>query len=140
MWIGRRIDPLRDACFPGPAVAGSGSGYEGGAAGPPATRREDGPPYNPAVPILRIPDALGRYTGGSVEVEVEGATVGEALEEAFRRHPDLRLRVVDDAGFVRSHLAVFCNEEQLRREEAAGVPLVAGDIVTFLVAVGGGRG
>ena len=116
------------------------AGYEDGPAVPPATRREDGPPYNPAVPTLRIPDALRRYTGGEVALELAAATVGEALEGAFRRHPCLRVRVVDEAGFVRSHLAVFCNEEQLRREEAAGVPLLAGDILTLLVAVGGGSG
>lgn len=89
---------------------------------------------------MRLPEAFRRYTGGEVALEVAAATVGDALEEAFRRHPDLRLRLVDDLGLVRSHLAVFHNEEQLRREEAAGVPLVAGDTLTLLVAVGGGRG
>jgi len=89
---------------------------------------------------MRLPEALRRYAGGEVALEVAAATVGEALEEVFARHPDLRLRLVDHVGLVRSHLAVFRNEEQLRREEAAGVPLVAGDTLTLLVAVGGGSG
>jgi len=89
---------------------------------------------------MRLPEAFRRFTGGEVALEVAVATVGEALEEVFARHPDLRLRLVDDVGLVRSHLAVFRNEEQLRREEAAGVPLMAGDTLTLLEAVGGGSG
>ena len=90
------------------------------------------------MPTLRIPEALCRYARGEVALEVAGATVGEALLDAFERYPDLRTRLVDEAGLVRLHLAIFRNEEQLRREEAAAVPLGAGDSLTLLVAVGGG--
>jgi hypothetical protein len=90
------------------------------------------------VPSLRIPDALRRYTGGKGVLEVTGATVGAALDSAFRRHPDLRVRLVDEAGVIRSHLAVFRNEAQLRREEAAPEALGPGDTLTILVAVEGG--
>ena len=92
------------------------------------------------MPILRIPDALRRYAGGEAVLQATGATVGEVLDDAFHRHPDLQIRLVDEAGFVRSHLAVFCNEKQLRREEAAGEPVGPGDTVMLLVAVGGGSG
>ena len=90
------------------------------------------------MPVLRIPGALGRYTGGITDIAVDAASVGEALEEACRRHPDLRLRVIDEVGLIRSHLAIFRNDEQLRREEAAAAALEAGDTLTLLVAVGGG--
>jgi len=95
-------------------------------------------PYTRAVPTIRIPEALRRYAGGEAAFAVAGATVGEALEEAFRTHPDLRLRLVDDAGLVHPHLAIFRNEEQLPRPEAAGWALQPEDTLIFLVAVGGG--
>jgi molybdopterin converting factor small subunit len=90
------------------------------------------------VPTLRIPDALRRYARGKAVLEVAGATVGEALQDVLERYPDLRIRLVDEAGSVRSHLAVFRNEEQLRRDEAAAVPLRPGDTLTLLLAVDGG--
>jgi sulfur-carrier protein len=90
------------------------------------------------VPSLRIPDALRRYAGGEAVLEAAGATVGEVLDAAFRRHPHLQVRLVDESGVVRSHLAVFRNEEQLRREQAAAEPLGPGDTVTLLLAVDGG--
>lgn len=138
MWIGPQIDPLRDACGPWPAVASSVPGAEAGRPSSGAARRQDGLPYNPAVPTLRIPDALRRYAGGEALLEAAGATVGEVLDDAFRRHPGLRIRLVDEAGVVRSHLAVFRNEGQLPREQAAGESLGPGDTLTLLLAVDGG--
>lgn len=90
------------------------------------------------MPSLRIPDALRRYAGGEALLEATGATVGEVLDEAFRRHPDLQVRLVDEAGVVRSHLAVFRNEEQLPREAAGAETLGPGDTLTLLLAVDGG--
>jgi hypothetical protein len=90
------------------------------------------------VPTIRLPDALGRYAGGEVVLRVAGATVGEALEAAFQRHPELRLRLVDEAGLIHPHLAVFCNEAQLDRRGAAAAPLGPADTLTLLVAVDGG--
>lgn len=98
----------------------------------------EGPSYNPIVPTLRIPDALRRYAAGEAVFGATGATVGEVLDDAFRRHPDLRIRLVDEAGMVRSHLAVFRNEVQLPRERADGEPVDPGDTLTLLLAVDGG--
>ena len=138
MWIGPQIDPLRVPCVPGPAVARPAPGCGAGPVVPRSARREDGRPYNQAVPTLRIPDALRRYAGGEAVLEATGATVGEVLDDVFRRHPDLQIRLVDEAGVVRSHLAVFRNEEQLPREQSAGEPLDPGDTLTLLLAVDGG--
>ena len=90
------------------------------------------------MPTLRLPEVLCRYAGGAATLEVAGATVAEALADAFRRHPDLRIRLVDEAGAIHPHLAVFRNEAQLRRAGAAEAPLGPGDTLTLLVAVDGG--
>jgi len=71
-------------------------------------------------------------------LEVAGATVGTALADAFSRYPALRIRLVDEAGVIHPHLAVFCNDTQVRREEATHAPLGPGDTLTLLVAVDGG--
>jgi hypothetical protein len=90
------------------------------------------------MPTIRIPDPLRGYAGGAASFEVGGATVEEALADAFRLHPDLRSRIVDGQGRVHRHLLVFRNEAGLPREEIAGTTLAPGDAVTFLEAVGGG--
>jgi len=90
------------------------------------------------VPTLRIPEALRRYAGGEVVLQVGGAAVGAALADAFARHPALRIRLVDESGRVHPHLAVFRNEEQLRREDADSAALGPDDTLTLLIAVDGG--
>jgi len=92
------------------------------------------------VPTIRVPDALRRYAGGEAAFAVTGRTVGEALAEAFHLHPDLRLRLVDEAGRVRPYLVVFRNDEELPREGAEDAVVAPGDFLTFLEAIGGGAG
>jgi molybdopterin synthase sulfur carrier subunit len=90
------------------------------------------------VPTIRVPDPLRRYAGGEAAFPVAGKTVAEALADAFRLHPDLRLRLVDEAGRVRPYLVVFRNDEELPREGVADASLDPGDTLTFLEAIGGG--
>ena len=47
---------------------------------------------------IRIPTQLRTLTGGAGEVEVEAASVGEALKALDAAHPGLADRLFDDAG------------------------------------------
>jgi hypothetical protein len=73
------------------------------------------------VPTIRLPDAFARYAGGATWLTVAASTVGAALQEALVRHPALRPRLCDEAGMVHPYLAVFRNEEQLRRDRKSVV-------------------
>lgn len=90
------------------------------------------------MPTLRLPDGLRRYTGGEASIEVPGTTVAEALAAAFAAYPDLRLRLVNEAGRVHPYLAVFRNEAELGRDGLDEAVLAPGDRLTFLEAIGGG--
>jgi molybdopterin synthase sulfur carrier subunit len=91
------------------------------------------------VPTIRVPDPLRRYAGGAVSFPVAGGTVAEALADAFRLHPDLRLRLVDDTGRLHRHLVVFRNEGELARAGLESANLELSDTLTFLEAIGGGQ-
>jgi sulfur carrier protein ThiS len=60
-----------------------------------------------------LPQAAGVATG-EVALDVDGATVGEALERLFVLHPNLRGYVLDEHGAVRHHVAVFVDGEAIR--------------------------
>ena len=47
---------------------------------------------------VRIPTQLRTLTGGAGEVQVEGASVGEALKALDTAHPGLADRLFDDSG------------------------------------------
>ena len=77
-------------------------------------------------------------TGGEGELEVEGATVGEALDAVFEQHDGLRERITED-GTLRRFVNVYVSGEDIRFQEGLETTLADGDEVTILPAVAGGR-
>lgn len=80
---------------------------------------------------VRVPAALRALAGGAASVDVEGRTLGEALQALGPLAP----RVLDDAGNVRRHVHVFVNAAPARALDA---PLADGDVIHVLPAVSGG--
>ena len=87
---------------------------------------------------VKIPSQLRPATGGESEVEVEGATVGEALDAVFEQHDGLRERITED-GTLRRFVNVYVSGEDIRFQEGLETTLADGDEVTILPAVAGGR-
>ena len=49
---------------------------------------------------VKIPSQLRTATGGEGELEVEGSTVGEALDSVFDEHDGLRERITEDLSLI----------------------------------------
>jgi sulfur-carrier protein len=87
---------------------------------------------------VRIPTILRPYTGGSAEVAVEGATLGDVLESLEAAHPGVRARVLDDAGALRRFVNVYVGEEDVRFTDGLATPTPDGASVSIIPAVAGG--
>ncbi len=86
---------------------------------------------------VKIPTQLRASTGGSAEIEVEGNTVGEALEAVFSQHAELRGRITED-GAVRRFVNIYVAGEDIRYQDGLATAVAAGAEVTILPAVAGG--
>jgi sulfur-carrier protein len=86
---------------------------------------------------VKIPAQLRAVTGGEGEFEVEGATVGEALDQVFGLHEDLRERITED-GDLRRFVNVYVAGEDIRFQDGLATEVNDGDEVTVLPAVAGG--
>ena len=82
-----------------------------------------------------IPGQLYSYTGGQSQLEAEGATLGEVLDDIDRRFPGLRFRVVDEHGAIRPHVRFFVNRNGAR---TLACTLVDGDELLIVGALSGG--
>ncbi len=71
---------------------------------------------------------------GSGRVRVEGRTLREALEDAYRRHPALRLHLCDEAGGFRPHVLCFHEGER----HPMNTPIEDGDEIEIFQAISGG--
>jgi molybdopterin synthase sulfur carrier subunit len=84
---------------------------------------------------VSIPTPLRSYTTGEAQVEAEGATLRQLLDDLDRRHPGLKFRVVDEQGRLRKHMRVFLNRSVATDLDQA---VKAGDEVTLMQALSGG--
>jgi sulfur-carrier protein len=86
---------------------------------------------------VKIPAQLRAVTEGEGEIEVDGQTVGEALDAVFESHQDLRDRITED-GTLRRFVNVYVSGEDIRFMQGLETELAEGDEVTILPAVAGG--
>ena len=86
---------------------------------------------------VKIPTQLRGVTGGEGEIEVEGSTVGGALDAVFEQHEGLRDRITQD-GDLRRFVNVYVSGEDIRFQDGLETSISEGDEVTILPAVAGG--
>lgn len=86
---------------------------------------------------VKIPAQLRAVTDGASEIEVEGSTVGEALDAVFDQHDGLRDRITTD-GTLRRFVNVYVSGEDIRFRDGLETKLDPDDEVTILPAVAGG--
>jgi sulfur-carrier protein len=84
---------------------------------------------------IYIPTPLRSYTERQSSVEVDGATLVEAMAELERRCPGIRFRIIDEQDQIREHIRIFVNEA---RAPDLNVPLQASDRVQIILAISGG--
>ena len=87
---------------------------------------------------IRIPTQLRTFTGGSGEVEVEAASVGDALKALDAAHPGLADRLFDESGQLRRFVNVFLADEDVRFLEGLATPIAGGQTLSIVPAVAGG--
>lgn len=86
---------------------------------------------------VKIPAQLRPATGGEAEVEVEGSTVGEALDAVFDRYDGLRDRITE-SGDLRRFVNVYVGGEDIRFQQGLETEISEGSEVQILPAVAGG--
>lgn len=86
------------------------------------------------MPVVTLRAPLKDLAGGSSEVTLPGATVGEVLRNLETAWPKTRGWVLDEQGRVRQHVNVFLNAERVTQDE----PVQPNDRLYVLPAITGG--
>ena len=87
---------------------------------------------------IHIPTPLRPYAGQQPVVEVEGGTVGEALEALVARHAELRRHLYDEQGQLRRFVNVYRNEEDVRHLQREATPVGERDTLSIVPSIAGG--
>ena len=87
---------------------------------------------------VRIPTPLRPFTAEQATVAVDGATIGEVLNQLTTIHDGLRQHLYDKDGRLRSFVNIYLNDEDVRylgRESAA---VQSTDTISIVPSVAGG--
>jgi molybdopterin converting factor small subunit len=88
---------------------------------------------------VRIPPVLRAAAGNQKQVDVSGATVGEALESLIAQFPGLRDQLMMEDGGLNRFVNVYVNGRDVRYEQELATPVGEQDTVILLPAMAGGR-
>ena len=87
--------------------------------------------------VIRIPPILRPEAGGNRQVDAEGATVREVLQNLVATYPSLRERVFEGDDLPQ-FLNVFIDQDDIRLRDGLDTVVPDGATVILLPAVAGG--
>ncbi|MCS6885651.1 MAG: molybdopterin-synthase adenylyltransferase MoeB [Acidobacteriota bacterium] len=87
---------------------------------------------------IYIPSALRQYSEGRDVVEVEAATVGEALAELTSQYSELRKHLFNEQGKLRSFVNIYVGDEDIRHLDNEQTQLREADEISIIPSIAGG--
>lgn len=85
-----------------------------------------------------IPTPLRQYAENRDTVEVDGASIREALADLVKRYGQLRRHLFSEDGRLRNFVNVYLGEEDIRYLERDGTPLRGGETISIVPSIAGG--
>jgi sulfur-carrier protein len=87
---------------------------------------------------IKIPTPLRAYTGGEAQISVQGATIGEALNNLVTQYPDLKPHLFN-GDELRNFVNIFLGDEDVRFLDGLDTELEANDNLRIIPSIAGGR-
>ena len=87
---------------------------------------------------VHVTSVIQRVVGGQRQLDAEGATVIELIDDIEARYPGFREQLVDSDGRLHRFVNVYLNDEDVRFMQGAETALSEGDEVSILPALAGG--
>ncbi len=88
---------------------------------------------------IEIPTPLRVYSGNQSSVDVNGATVSDAVSELISRYPDFKKHLYSPDGKLRSFVNLYLNDEDVRylpEKESSAVK--SSDTLSIIPSIAGG--
>ena len=91
------------------------------------------------MPKVKIPTPRRQYTDGNQEVDVGGATAGEAIGNLASEYPDLSQHLYTGDGKLRSFVNVYKGDEDIRYLDGPQTQVSESDELSIIPSIAGGR-
>jgi adenylyltransferase/sulfurtransferase len=87
---------------------------------------------------ILVPTPLRQYAGKQSAIDVQAATVGEALNALTSSYPDLRKHLYSDEGKLRAFVNLYLNDEDIRYLQQDQTAVKEGDTLSIVPSIAGG--
>ncbi|MZH46871.1 MAG: MoaD/ThiS family protein [Nitrospinae bacterium] len=87
---------------------------------------------------VRVPTPLMKLTDNKSEVEAEGATISEILNNLESQFAGIKERICEENGTPRRFINIYLNEEDIRFLDGEGTTVKDGDEISIIPAIAGG--
>ena len=87
---------------------------------------------------VMIPTPLRAYAGKHESVDLQAATVAEALSALTSRFTELKRHLYSDDGRLRSFVNVYVNDEDIRYLQKDQTRVREGDTISIVPSIAGG--
>jgi molybdopterin converting factor small subunit len=87
---------------------------------------------------IRITTPLRKFVGGQAEVPVSADTVGQALNQLSEHYPDMRGRLTESDGSLRTFIQLHVGKTPIRQLGGLAASLNTGDVLSVTSPFSGG--
>ena len=87
---------------------------------------------------VMIPTPLRAYAGKQASVQLQAATVGEALSALTSQFAELKRHLFTDEGKLRSFVNVYVNDDDIRYLQKDKTAVKDGDTISIVPSIAGG--
>lgn len=87
---------------------------------------------------VKIPVPLERLTEDKAEVEAEGKSIRDLINNLEKKFPGIRKGLCDKAGKIRHFINIYVNGEDIRFLQKEDTPIKDGDEIFIISAIAGG--
>ncbi len=102
-------------------------------------RADFSPEHGGDMPVsVYIPTPFRRLTGNRQHVQVEGANVGEVLENVEKQYPGFRSMIFGSGDELPAHINIYVNKQEIGSLDGIATAVSDGDEVAVIPAMAGG--
>jgi molybdopterin synthase sulfur carrier subunit len=89
---------------------------------------------------VRLPSVLRAQANGERAIQVDGETIGDAVQSLVGRHPALAQQLLTPEGDLHRFVNVYLNGQDVRYLAGLQTPVGERDEIRLLPAIAGGSG
>ena len=87
---------------------------------------------------VKIPTPLRKFTNNIGDVEIDGDTVKELIDNLDKKYPGIKQRLCDENGTIRKYINIYVGDEDIRFLQGEKTKIENNKEVIIVPAIAGG--